>query len=93
MPTDDVPPEFFDAVNKFIDLANKLSRKWPTSRVSSVIMYAAARYNAFNFVSLDPDPGKNSQQATEFCCEQYKAMLIENMDYLMPPQADGAAKK
>ncbi|HOW70353.1 MAG TPA: DUF3144 domain-containing protein [Phycisphaerae bacterium] len=54
-----------------MDLANKLSKKWETSRVSSVMMYAAARYNAFNFVSLDPDPAKNSRQATGFCCEEY----------------------
>lgn len=90
MPTDDVPPEFFEAVNKFIDLANKMSRKWETSRVSSVIMYAAARYNAFNFVSLDPDPAKNAQQATGFYCEQYRAMLVENMNYLISSRrADG----
>jgi len=90
MPKDDVPPEFFEAVNKFIDLANKMSKKWETSRVSSVIMYAAARYNAFNFVSLDPDPAKNSRQATDFYCEQYRAMLVENMDYLISSRrADG----
>ena len=59
MPEDDVPNEFFDVVDEFVHLANKLNEKWPTSRVSSAIMYAAARYNAFNFYAQDPSPGEN----------------------------------
>lgn len=84
MPESDVPQEFWDAVNKFIDLANAMSRKCPTSRISSVIMYAAARYNAFNFYALEANPNQTAEQATDFYCEQYRAMLLESMEALRP---------
>lgn len=41
---------------------------------------AAARYNAFNFYALDPDPQANRNTAYEYVCDQYKAMLKEKMD-------------
>lgn len=78
-PADDVPQEFFDLVDQFIELANSLCRTWPTSRISSALMYAAARYNAFNFFALDPEPDKNRERAFEYLSEQYRAMLRENM--------------
>ncbi len=84
MEQSDVPKEFFDAVDEFINLANSLSRKWPTSRISSAIMYAAARYNAFNFYTLEPNPERNARKATKFLCKQYKAMLLENLVALEP---------
>jgi hypothetical protein len=78
-PVSDVPQEFYDLVDQFIELANKLGRSWPTSRISSAIMYAAARYNAFNFYALDLEPEKNRERAFEYLSEQYRAMLRENM--------------
>jgi hypothetical protein len=93
MPKNDVPKEFFDVVDKFIDLANKLSRKWPTSRISSAMMYAAARYNASNFYTLESNPGRNAQSATEYYCEQYKAMLRENMEGLQGLRPGGGRSK
>ncbi len=71
--------EFYDLVDQFIELANKLGRTRPTSRISSAIMYAAARYNAFNFEILDPEPEKNRERASEYFVEQYRAMPRENL--------------
>ena len=52
---DKVPPEFYDLVNRFIAVANEMTGDYNTSRVSAVIMYAAARYNAHCLLALDPD--------------------------------------
>ncbi|HTD24350.1 MAG TPA: DUF3144 domain-containing protein [Terriglobales bacterium] len=71
-------PEFFDVADKFIHLANELSKKWPTTRISAAIMYASARYNAFNFFVKD-GKDETQQKAIEYYCEQYKKMLKENM--------------
>jgi len=86
MEQNDVPKEFFDVVDAFIHLANDLNQKWPTSRISSAMMYAAARYNAFNFYTLDPIPGQNLEKAVEYFCDQYKVMLLENVKALKKPQ-------
>ncbi len=86
---DDVSPEFFDQVSEFIEVANRQNRKWPTSRVSSAILYAAARYNAFNFQVLDSDAAHNTETAVNYYCQQYRAMLLENMTAMRPhPSGD-----
>ncbi len=79
---DEVPKEFYDVVDEFINQANQLAERWPTSRVSSAILYAAARYNAFNFYELEDDPATNREGAVEYFCEQYRNMLLDNLDAL-----------
>ncbi|HEX8149681.1 MAG TPA: DUF3144 domain-containing protein [Pyrinomonadaceae bacterium] len=81
---DDVPQEFYDLVDEFINLANRLGETWPSSRVSSAILFAAARYNAFNFYALEANPESNRVGAAEYFCEQYKMMLLSNLDALAP---------
>lgn len=78
----EVPKEFFDAVDEFIDVANRLTDKFGSARVSSIIMYAAARYNAFRFVTSEPEPAKNKDAAIEYFQDQYALMLRENIDKL-----------
>lgn len=79
METPDVPKEFWDVADEFINLANKLNRKWPTSRVSSAMLYATARYNAFNFYTLEPKPEDNIDKVVDYFCQEYRSMLLENM--------------
>jgi hypothetical protein len=78
---DDVPPEFYDMVDRFIDLANELRRDYPTSRVSAVIMFAA-RHNAHCLLALDPDARDNREAAVSYFVEQYRPMLEQNIDWL-----------
>lgn len=74
-----IDDDFFDSVDRIIKVANELNQKWPTSRVSAILMYANARYNAFNFYSKD---GKieSQKRAIDYYCEQYRKMLVENME-------------
>ena len=85
MQTNDVPKEFFDVADEFVHLANRLGEKWPTSRISSSMMYATARYNAFNFYALEPDPEANFDKAVDYLCQQYRSMLLENMKAVKSP--------
>lgn len=82
----DVPPEFYGLVDRFIDLANELTREHGTSRVSAVIMFAAARYNAHCMLALDPDARENREAAVAYFVNQYGSMLEHNMDWLMASQ-------
>jgi len=45
------PPEFLKLVDKFIDLANQLAEGGQGGEVSAAILFAAGRYDAFNFLS------------------------------------------
>ncbi|HEV3144854.1 MAG TPA: DUF3144 domain-containing protein [Gemmataceae bacterium] len=78
----DVPPEFYDCVDKFIHLANELTGEHGTTRVSAVIMFAAARYNAHCMLAQDPDWQQNREKAVAYFVEQYRMMLEDNIDWL-----------
>jgi hypothetical protein len=86
---DDVPPEFYDLVDRFIGVANELTCDHNTSRVSAVMMYAAARYNAHCLLALDPDAHQSRAAAVDHFVHQYRSMLEENLDWLM--QSHGPA--
>lgn len=88
--TDDVPAEFFEAVDRFIAVANELTRHNNNSRVSSVLMYAAARYNAHTMIALDDDPREHRDRAVDYLTDQYRRMLIDNFDELL--RIEGSAR-
>ena len=69
---------FHEVADEFINLANDLSDDWAQPFLSAAIMYAAARYNAFNFKSLDGNE-MNREEAIEYYMEQYGKMLRENI--------------
>ncbi len=69
---------FHEVADEFINLANDLSDDWASPLLSAAIMYAAARYNAFNFRTMDGDE-QNIEQAIRYYTEQYGRMLRENL--------------
>jgi len=79
-----VPQEFYDVVDKFIDLANELGATWPRSRVSATLMFAAARYNVYNWLNRDVDLEQTLDQAVIYYREQYEEMFRENVQELTP---------
>ena len=80
---DQVPKEFYDAVDRFISLANKLAKEQGDSRVSTVILFAAARFNAYCMLSGNPDVGKNLNAAKARFVGQYREMLDDNVEELL----------
>jgi hypothetical protein len=77
-----VPQEFYDLVDRFIKVANDLARKHNTTRISAIIMFAAARYNAHCLLAQDPEAGDERDEAMNYFVEQYRIMLKENIDWL-----------
>lgn len=73
--------EFFAVVDRFINLANELVPDHGLARVSATILFAASRFNAHNYYASDGDPG-NRQAMIDYYSEQYKEMLLENLDWL-----------
>lgn len=76
---------FHEVADEFINLANDLSEDWALPLLSAAIMYAAARYNAFNFQVVDGDTDKR-EEAIRYYTEQYSKMLKENMTELIQNQ-------
>lgn len=85
---EDVPQEFYDVVDQFINLANSLGKNWPRSRISATLLYAAARYNAFNWLFREVDQEQTEEEAIEFYSDQYEGMLRDNISDLRRSYSD-----
>lgn len=72
------PPEFLKLVDEFIDLANRLARERNCGEASAAILFAAGRYNAFNFIS-NGGAEQDQAQAVEFYVSEYRKALVSNM--------------
>ena len=70
---------FHEVADEFIHLANDLSDDWAMPLLSAAILFAAARFNAFNFQSTDGQIN-NREEAIRYYTEQYNKMLRENMN-------------
>lgn len=78
------PPEFLDLVDKFIHLANELAADGRTGEVSAAILFAAGRYNAFNFVSTG-GTDETRAQAEDFYVSEYRKALVSNLEGVVGP--------
>ncbi len=80
---DDEEQAFWDLVDKFVMVANDSSDEIATSTVSSAMLYASARFNAFiaSAEAQSADQLKSQRSgAMDFFTGQYKGMLGENLD-------------
>lgn len=79
-PTD---PTFYDRADAVIHLANDQNKEIGRGKVSASLMYATSRFNAFvsarGFESAD-DMKQAKDETIEYFVNQYRAMLIENLD-------------
>jgi hypothetical protein len=82
--------DFFKRTDAFIQVANKLCKEKENEtgevsagKVSASMLYAAARFNAFIVASSAKDKAeadRNKVEAIEYFTDQYRAMLLANMD-------------
>ena len=78
------PPEFLALVDRFIHLANQLAEERNDGEVSAAILFAAGRYNAFNFVSHG-GRDENREEAVAFYVSEYRKALESNLDGAVGP--------
>lgn len=78
------PPEFLKLVDEFIDLANRLAEQVKDGEVSAAILFAAGRYNAFNFLSHN-GKSQDRAKAVEFYASEYRKALESNLDGVVGP--------
>ncbi len=86
----DIPQEFLDAADRFVQLANEINDEYSRDFVASVMMYATARYNAFVWLTREGEPQQTQEQAAAYYAGQYDKMLRDNLGELAPVY-EGAA--
>jgi LPS sulfotransferase NodH len=75
-----IPPEFLDAADQFVQLANQMNEQYPRDWVRAAMMYAAARYNAFVWVTRE----EQREQAAAYFASEYDKMLRDNVEEIAP---------
>lgn len=70
------PPEFLANVDKFIALANEMAKDVDPGVVSAAILFAAGRYNSFNFLTRG---GKDETEGVKFYAEEYRKAFLQNV--------------
>ncbi len=82
--SDDKPDkEFWDRADEVIHLANRQCDSASIRKVSSSLLYAAARFNSFIVASSAKSAEElkeDKEKAVDYFVEQYKKMLVENID-------------
>ncbi|MBP6008893.1 MAG: DUF3144 domain-containing protein [Rhodoferax sp.] len=78
------PPDFLKRVDQFIALANQMAEGGLQGEVSAAILFAAGRYNAFNFLSNE---GSEQDQATavDFYVSEYRKAIVSNLEGAVGP--------
>lgn len=75
--------EFWAMTDEFINLANKQCDSHKNGKVSTSILFSAARFNAFMFASTAKNLDellKDKEMAIEYFTSQYKKTLEENIN-------------
>lgn len=80
----EIPEEFLEAADRFVTLANELGDGRSPDWVRAVMMYAAARYNAFNWLTADEGMYPTIEQAAAYFRDEYETMFRENVKELEP---------
>lgn len=78
------PPEFLKLVDEFVHLANRLAEGGKNGEVSAAILFAAGRYNAFNFVSNNGSV-EDRANAVEFYVSEYRKAIVSNLEGVVGP--------
>lgn len=78
------PPEFLQRVDEFVALANRMAKDSTVGNASAAILFAAGRYNAFNFLATG-GTGDQREQAVQFYTNEYRKALVSNMDGVVGP--------
>ncbi len=78
------PPEFLKRVDEFIAFANRMADGGLQGEASAAILFAAGRYNAFNFLS-NGGTAQDQEKAVEFYVSEYRKAFISNLEGAVGP--------
>ena len=80
----EIPEDFQAAADRFIALANEIAGDASRDWVRAVLMFAAARYNAFTWITRDDDSGQTVDHDAACFRNEYESMSRENLKEIEP---------
>lgn len=83
MSEEGIDAQFWERADAVIKLANQQGTVIENSKVSASLLYAAARFNAFNTAASYSDGAtlkQDKEEALDYFTKEYRKMLSENLD-------------
>lgn len=77
--------EFLETVDRMLHLANKCAMRYPIARVSAALMFAAARYNAFQWTQRTLLLEQTPDEAALAFRDEYERMFRDQLASMAPP--------
>ena len=79
--------ELYDNADKFIELANEMSKTLSPGKIGVALRYAAARYSAFEASMQSKNLVADKDRRMQFFVETFTEMLQVNFDQYIQLQA------
>jgi hypothetical protein len=79
--------EMYDNADKFIDLANEMSKTISLGQVGVAIRFAAARYSAFEASLLTKNLAEDKDKQLQFFTDNFTEMLKVNLESYIKVQS------
>jgi hypothetical protein len=76
----DKKKEFYDTVDKFIDLANEIAKSDPSGSVGTALRFAAARYSAYEASLMTNNLAEDKDKQMQLFVNDFAKMLEHNID-------------
>ena len=83
MSKNEISDEFWQRADEYIEIANDQSKSESTGKVGASLIYASARFSAFDLASSSSNAKEmkaDKDEAISFYVEQFRKMITENMD-------------
>ncbi len=83
MSKSEISDEFWQRADEYISIANNQSKSESSGKVGSSLLYAAARFSAFDVATSSASAEEmktEKDEAISFYVEQFRKMITENMD-------------
>jgi hypothetical protein len=87
-PTPEISPEFFIRVNDFIEMANRIERRFDTNHAQVAMMHAVCRYGAHHYRSTaKTDDAENREAFADYLSGAVRELVLNNLEEMMGPPA------
>ncbi len=98
-PAQEISPEFYIRVNDFIEMANRIERRFDTHHAQIAMLHAVARYSAHHYRTvIKVDSELERQQYSNYVAELMRHFVLQYTDDLIgaapeaAPSADTSAE-
>lgn len=87
-------PEFFIRVNDFIEMANRIERRFDTHHAQLAMLHAFSRYSAHHYrTTAKGDDAQNREAFADYIGGAVKQLVLSHLDDMSGPAAAGEKPK